>query len=61
MGPRIMKLVSVKIPEAQIDGLEKLVDIGFYPSRSTAIRVAIRDLLRKELWNTQRQSEVYTI
>ena len=61
MVSRAMKLVSVKIPEAQIDGLEKLVDIGFYPSRSAAIRVAIRDLLRKELWSTQQRSEVYAI
>ena len=53
-----MKLVSVKFPEAQIDGLEKLVDVGLYPSRSAAIRVAIRDLLKKELWSVDRQAEV---
>jgi Arc/MetJ-type ribon-helix-helix transcriptional regulator len=52
----IMKLVSVKFPEAQIDDLEKLVDVGIYPSRSAAIRVAIRDLLKKELWSTKQQS-----
>jgi len=51
----------VKIPEAQIDRVEKLVDVGLYPSRSAAIRVAIRDLLRKELWNTERQLDVYAI
>ena len=33
-----------------VKGLDKLVDIGMYPSRSEAIRVAIRDLLRRELW-----------
>ena len=53
-----MKLVSVKFPEAQLDGLEKLVDLGLYPSRSAAIRVAIRDLLKKELLSIERQKEL---
>ena len=47
-----MKLMSVKFPEAQIDGLEKLVRGEIYPSRSATIQVAIRDLLKKELWST---------
>jgi Arc/MetJ-type ribon-helix-helix transcriptional regulator len=33
-----------------VNGLDKLVENGMYPSRSEAIRVAIRDLLRRELW-----------
>jgi len=49
-----MKLVSVKISEAQIDGVEKLVGVGLYQSRSAAIRVAIRDLLKNELWRTKQ-------
>ncbi len=61
MGPRVMRLVSVKIPEAQIEGVEKLVDVGLYSSRSAAIRVAIRDLLKKELWSPQRRPEVYAM
>ncbi len=36
--------------EIYVNGLDKLVEIGMYPSRSEAIRVAIRDLLRRELW-----------
>ncbi|MHA1964609.1 MAG: ribbon-helix-helix domain-containing protein [Candidatus Thorarchaeota archaeon] len=45
-----MQLVTVKMSEIYVKGLDKLVDIGMYPSRSEAIRVAIRDLLRRELW-----------
>jgi Arc/MetJ-type ribon-helix-helix transcriptional regulator len=33
-----------------VSALDKLVERGMYPSRSEAIRVAIRDLLMKELW-----------
>ena len=45
-----MKLVTVKLPEALIDGLDELSKSGMYPSRSAAIRSAVRDLLKKELW-----------
>ena len=50
-----MNLISVKIPEAFLEGLDDLVRLGVYPSRSEAIRVAIRDLLRKELWESKRR------
>lgn len=48
-----MKLVTVKLPEASIEGLDDLVRSGMYPSRSAAIRAAVRDLLKKELWRTE--------
>jgi len=49
-----MKLVTVKLPDASIEGLDELVRSGMYPSRSSAIRAAVRDLLKKELWRTER-------
>lgn len=45
-----MKLVTVKMPDAYIEGLDELVRDGRYSSRSEAIRIAVRDLLRRELW-----------
>jgi len=45
-----VQLVTVKMSDIYVKGLDKLVEIGMYPSRSEAIRVAIRDLLRRELW-----------
>lgn len=45
-----MKLVTVKMPDAYIEGLDELVKDGRYSSRSEAIRIAVRDLLRRELW-----------
>ncbi len=47
-----MHLITVKMSDIYVKGLDKLVEIGMYPSRSEAIRVAIRDLLRRELWPT---------
>ncbi len=45
-----MNLITVKMSEIYVKGLDRLVEMGMYPSRSEAIRVAIRDLLMKELW-----------
>jgi len=45
-----MRLISIQVPEAYLRGLEELVEKGLYPNRSEAIRYAIRDLLKKELW-----------
>jgi len=47
--------VTVLIPEAYLMGLDKLVEEDLYPSRSAAVRFAVQDLLRRELW---RQVEV---
>jgi len=45
-----LKLVSVHLPEKYVECLERLVEMGLYPSRSEAIRVAVRDLIRRDLW-----------
>jgi antitoxin ParD1/3/4 len=47
-----VRLVTVKLPEALIDGLDELVQSNLYPSRSAAIRTAVRDMLKRELWRT---------
>lgn len=53
-----MKLVTLMLPEAYLEGLERLVEIGMYPSRSSAIRYAVMDLLKEELWRQKREEEV---
>ena len=45
-----MRLVTVKMPEAYVEAIDELVRKGRFTSRSEAIRVAIRELLRRELW-----------
>lgn len=44
-----MKTISVNLPEAFVEGLETLVKRGLYANRSEAIRVSVRDLLKREL------------
>jgi len=42
-------MVAVLLSEKALEGLHELVRMGFYPSRSAAVRAAVRDLLKKEL------------
>ena len=48
-----MKLITVKLPEALVEGVDELVRSGMYPSRSAVVRAAVRDLLKSELWQHQ--------
>ena len=43
-----MVLISVHIPKQMLAELDELASQGVFPSRSEAIRIAIRDLLYKE-------------
>jgi Arc/MetJ-type ribon-helix-helix transcriptional regulator len=40
-----MKLITLNVPVSYLKDLDLLVKLGFYPNRSEAIRLAIRDLL----------------
>jgi len=46
-----MKLVSLKMPDMLVEGMDELVRRGLYLSRRAVMRAAVRDLLRKELWS----------
>jgi len=35
------------LPEAYLEGLDKLLGQGMYPSRSAAIRFAVLDMLKR--------------
>jgi len=50
-----MKLVTVLLPEAYLEGLDELVRANMYQSRSSAIRSSVRDLLKKELWERRNR------
>jgi antitoxin ParD1/3/4 len=46
-----MRLIAVHLPDRILGDIQRLVDGGLYPNRSEAIRIAIRDLLKRELWD----------
>ena len=47
-----MRIVTVKMPESYLEAIDELVRMGRYSSRSEVIRAAIRELLKKELWES---------
>ena len=52
-----MILISVHIPKQMLNDLDNLVAHGLFPSRSEAIRIAIKDMLHKE-HGTKEESEL---
>ena len=44
-----MKIITINLPEKYLDAIQTLNDLGIYPSRSEAIRIALHDFLSNEL------------
>jgi Arc/MetJ-type ribon-helix-helix transcriptional regulator len=44
-----MERVTLRIPKAQIEDVERMVESGEFPNRSEAIRSAVRDMLNEQL------------
>lgn len=44
-----MRIITINLPEKYLSAIKVLNDLGLYPSRSEAIRVALRDFLPDEL------------
>lgn len=44
-----MKIITINLPEKYLNAIQALNDLGIYPSRSEAIRIALRDFLKDEL------------
>jgi len=44
-----LKIITINLPEKYLQAIQILNDMGVYPSRSEAIRVALRQFLSKEI------------
>jgi Predicted transcriptional regulators containing the CopG/Arc/MetJ DNA-binding domain and a metal-binding domain len=49
-GVTLVRLVTVKMPDLYVRAIDELVKEERYSSRSEVIRVAVRELLKRELW-----------
>ena len=43
-----MKVITINQPNQYIDAIDAMVNLGFFPSRSEAVRVAIKQFLSRE-------------
>ena len=56
----MLRIITINLSEPHVKALQVLQDIGLYPSRSEAIRVAIRDFLQRELGFAKSNDVEYT-
>ncbi|MFP3044956.1 MAG: ribbon-helix-helix domain-containing protein [Thermocladium sp.] len=56
-----MVLISVHLPKQILEELDELVKKGIFPSRSEAIRIAIRDLMMHEGARNKQSEETMLI
>ncbi len=50
-----MRIISVQLPQGLVNAMDQLVRRGVYPSRSEIIREAIRELLKRELYQLETE------
>ena len=50
-----MRIISVQLPQGLINAMDQLVKKGVYPNRSEIIREAIRELLKRELYQLETE------
>ena len=43
-----MKIVTINIPDQYLDCIESMVNLGYFPSRSEAVRQIIKSFLQQE-------------
>jgi len=56
-----MILISVHLPRQMINELDEMVKQGRFPSRSEAIRIAVRDLIHREIGLREREEQLRAI
>ncbi len=52
-----MQIITINLPEKYLDAIQILNEKGVYPSRSEAIRVALKEFLTDELKMYQELEE----
>jgi antitoxin ParD1/3/4 len=53
----MMKRITLRLPEQQIELLEEMVNVGEFPTVSEAVRDAVRQLIEKRASRVIRDSD----
>jgi len=43
-----MQICTINVPDSYLDCIEVLINMGFYPSRSEAVRAALKQFLKRD-------------
>ena len=52
-----MKVCTINVPERYLDCIAVLVEMGYFPSRSEAVRQALTQFVSKEVSNFEQLSK----
>jgi Arc/MetJ-type ribon-helix-helix transcriptional regulator len=52
-----MERITIRLPKQQVDMLQKMVDLGEFPTVSEAVRYAVRELIEKRANRVLRESD----
>jgi Arc/MetJ-type ribon-helix-helix transcriptional regulator len=56
-GIQMMKRITLRLPEQQIELLEQMVEAGEFPTVSEAVRDAVRQLIEKRASRVLKDSD----
>jgi len=45
----VLKLVTFLLPGGYLEGIDRLVELGRFESRSEAVRIAVKEIMKGEL------------
>jgi Arc/MetJ-type ribon-helix-helix transcriptional regulator len=54
---KVMKRITIRLPEQQIEIMEQMVDAGEFPTVSEAVRDAVRQLIEKRAGRVLKDSD----
>jgi Arc/MetJ-type ribon-helix-helix transcriptional regulator len=50
--------VTFLLPEAYLEGIERLIELGRFQSRSEAVRFAVKEMIKRELWRIKAEKTI---
>ena len=45
----VLKLVTFLLPDGYLEGIDRLTELGRFQSRSEAVRIAVKEMMKEEL------------
>lgn len=54
----VLKLVTFLLPDGYLEGIDRLVELGQFQSRSEAVRIAVKEMMKGELRYTKAKKPI---
>ncbi len=54
----VLKLVTFLLPDGYLEGIDRLIELGQFQSRSEAVRIAVKEMMKGELGYTEAKKPI---